>query len=155
MMKVWWRSTVIEVGGRQRNVLFNITVLSGTSVGGKWTKFTWVTSSRCVFLIIKVLIIWPDNHADLVHSFIHSFGMCRMHWMIPCHCQELLPFLSVMCFFLSPFTNYSSILSYFLVYLSVLLFPNSYTIPFWEFYFLPFSVHAQTNVIYLTLLSLL
>jgi hypothetical protein len=44
---------------------------------------------------------------------------------------------------------------YFLVYLSVLLFPNSYIILFWEFYFLPFSVHAQTNVIYLTLLSLL
>jgi len=25
-------------------------------------------------------------------------------------------------------------------------------IPFWELYFLPFSAHAQTNVIYLTLL---
>ena len=39
---------------------------------------------------------------------------------------------------------------YFLVYLSILLFPNSYIIPFFggEFYFLPFSVHAQTNVIY-------
>ena len=44
---------------------------------------------------------------------------------------------------------------YFLVYLSILLFPNSYIIPFWEFYFLPFSVHAQTNIIYLTLLSLI
>ena len=44
---------------------------------------------------------------------------------------------------------------YFLVYLSILLFPNSYIIPFWEFYFLPLSVHAQTNIIYLTLLSLL
>ena len=45
---------------------------------------------------------------------------------------------------------------YFLVYLSV-SFPNSCAciIPFWEFYFLPFSVHAQNNVIYLTLLSLL
>ena len=42
---------------------------------------------------------------------------------------------------------------YFLVYLSILLFPNSYIVLFWEFYFLPFSVHAQTNVIYLTLLS--
>jgi hypothetical protein len=42
-----------------------------------------------------------------------------------------------------------------LVYLSILLFPNSYIIPFWEFYFLPFSVHPQTNIIYLTLLSLL
>jgi hypothetical protein len=42
-----------------------------------------------------------------------------------------------------------------LVYLSDFLFPNSYIILFWEFYFLPFSVHAQINVIYLTLLSLL
>jgi hypothetical protein len=42
-----------------------------------------------------------------------------------------------------------------LVFLSILLFPNSYIILFCEFYFLPFSVHAQTNVIYVTLLSLL
>jgi hypothetical protein len=42
-----------------------------------------------------------------------------------------------------------------LVYLLVLLFPNSYTILFWESYFLPFSVHVQTNVIYAALLSLL
>jgi hypothetical protein len=33
-----------------------------------------------------------------------------------------------------------------LVYLSIFLFPNSYIILFSEFYFLPFSVHAQTNV---------
>jgi hypothetical protein len=39
---------------------------------------------------------------------------------------------------------------YFLAYLSI-LFPNSYIILFWEFYFLPFSVHAQTTVIYLIL----
>jgi hypothetical protein len=32
-----------------------------------------------------------------------------------------------------------------------ILFPNSYTILFWEFHFLPFSVHAQTYVIYITL----
>jgi hypothetical protein len=42
-----------------------------------------------------------------------------------------------------------------LAYLSILLFPNSNIILFLEFYFLPFSVHVQTNVIYLTLLSLL
>jgi hypothetical protein len=42
-----------------------------------------------------------------------------------------------------------------LVYLSILLFPNSYIILFWEFYFLPFCEHAETNVIYLNLLSLL
>jgi hypothetical protein len=34
-----------------------------------------------------------------------------------------------------------------LVYLTV-LFPNSYMILFWEFCFLPFSVHAQTNVLW-------
>jgi hypothetical protein len=32
---------------------------------------------------------------------------------------------------------------------------NSYIISFWEFYFLPFFLCAQTNVIYLTLLTLL
>jgi hypothetical protein len=42
-----------------------------------------------------------------------------------------------------------------LVNLLVLLFPNSYTILFWESYFLPLSVHVQTNVIYVALLSLL
>jgi hypothetical protein len=41
-----------------------------------------------------------------------------------------------------------------LVYLLVLLFPDSYTILFWEFYFIPFSAHVQTNVIYVVLLSL-
>jgi hypothetical protein len=35
-----------------------------------------------------------------------------------------------------------------MVYLLVLLFPNSHTILFWEFYFLPISVHVQTNEIY-------
>jgi hypothetical protein len=42
-----------------------------------------------------------------------------------------------------------------LVYLLVLLFTNSYTILFWELYFLPFSVHVQTNITYVALLSLL
>jgi hypothetical protein len=32
----------------------------------------------------------------------------------------------------------------------VLLIPNSYKILFWEFYFLQFSVHVQTNVINVT-----
>jgi hypothetical protein len=43
----------------------------------------------------------------------------------------------------------------FLVYLFVLLITNSYTILLWEFYFLPFTVDVQTNVIYVALLSLL
>jgi hypothetical protein len=37
-----------------------------------------------------------------------------------------------------------------LAYLSVLLFPNSCMILFCKFYFLPSSVHAQTNVIIMT-----
>jgi hypothetical protein len=92
--------------------------------------------------------------------FIHSIWLVQ-NAMIPCHSQELLPFLSVIYFFLSLFsTNYSSILPHFILpsicwSASVLLFPNSYTILYWEFYFLPFSVHVQTNVIYVTLLSLL
>jgi hypothetical protein len=44
---------------------------------------------------------------------------------------------------------------WFLVYLLVFLLPNSYSILFWGFSFLPFSVRVQTNVIYGTLLSLL
>jgi hypothetical protein len=47
--------------------------------------------------------------------------LISFHWhvqnaTIPCRSQELLPFLSVMYFFLSPFsTNYSSILSHFIL----------------------------------------
>jgi hypothetical protein len=44
---------------------------------------------------------------------------------------------------------------YFLVHLSIFLFPNSYIILFWELCFFPSSVHAQANIIYVTLLSLL
>ena len=43
---------------------------------------------------------------------------------------------------------------YFLVYLS-LLFPYAYIILFWESYFLPFSVHVQTNLFDLTLCSVI
>jgi hypothetical protein len=42
-----------------------------------------------------------------------------------------------------------------LVYLLVLFISNSYIILFWEFYFLPFSIHVQTNVICVPLLPLL
>jgi hypothetical protein len=95
------------------------------------------------------------------HLFIHSFHCHVQKATNPCRSQELLPFLSVMYFFLPLFfTNYSNLTPslhlsiYFLVYLLVLLIPYSYTKLFWEFYFLPFSIHAQTNVIYVALLSL-
>jgi hypothetical protein len=89
------------------------------------------------------------------HSFIDSF-----RW----HVQNSLPFSGassvLLCYTLIPATLPHQLffhplsphlVIYFLAYLSILLFPNSYIILFWEFYFLPFSVHVQTNVIYLTL----
>ena len=96
---------------------------------------------------------------SFTHSYIHSFHWHVQNEMIPCPSQELLPFLCYVLFlatlllqlFIHPLSLHLAI--YFLVYLSILLFPNSYIIFFWEFYFLPFSVYAQTNVIYLTLLS--
>ena len=104
-----------------------------------------------------------QRHFVLLHSLLIESSSRPFHWhgqnaTIPCHSQQLLPFLSVMYFFLPPFsTSYSfhplsSYLAiYFLIYLSV-LFPNSYIVPFWEFYFLPFFARVRTNV---TLSSLL
>ena len=93
-----------------------------------------------------------------VSSYIHSTSTWRMRWFL----AVLGSFFhsSLLCTFSchsSPPTILPSSLHLaicFLVYCSI-FFPNSYIIPFWEFYFLPFSVHAQTNVIYLTWLSLL
>jgi len=88
--------------------------------------------------------------ANRTIPFIHSFHWYLQNATIPCCFQELLLFVSVMYFFLAPFsTNYSSIphlAIYFVAYLLILFFPNSYIILFWEFCFLPFSVHAQTKV---------
>jgi hypothetical protein len=95
------------------------------------------------------------------HSFIHSFHWHVQNATIPCHSQKLLPFFFVIYpfpfilfyqLFFHPPSFYLTI--YFLIYLSALFFPNLYIILFWEIYFFPFSVHAQTNIIYLTLLSL-
>ena len=69
----------------------------------------------------------------------------------PCH--TLFPATRLRQPFFHPPALHPAI--YFLVYLLVLLFPNSCTILFWKSYFLPFSVHVQTNVIYAALLSLL
>jgi hypothetical protein len=40
-----------------------------------------------------------------------------------------------------------------LVYISILFFPKSYICFFEEFCYLPFSIHAQNNEIYLSLFS--
>ena len=69
-------------------------------------------------------------------SLLHTFPATLLHQL-----------------FFHPLSSHLPIFS--LAYFSILSFPNSYIILLWKFYFLPFSVHAQTNVIYLTLLSLL
>ena len=52
-------------------------------------------------------------------------------------CYVLFPATLLHQLFVHPLSPQLAI--YFLVYLSILLFPNSYKIPFWEFYFLPIS----------------
>jgi hypothetical protein len=101
---------------------------------------------------------WRININQDIYSFIQSTGMCRMRRFL----ADLRRFfhssmLRTFSCHPSPPTILPSYLTssyiYFLVYLSIVLFPNSYITLFWEFYYLPFSVHAQTNVIYLTLMS--
>jgi hypothetical protein len=84
-----------------------------------------------------------------VHSFIP----------LPCaECDDSVPFSGAssipLCYILFPptllhqlFFNPPSLhlSTYFLVYLFILLIPSSNSIIFWEFYFLPFSVHVQTK----------
>jgi len=111
-------------------------------------KSNSILNSGMFFIILfKVL--------RLLVSFIHSF--------IPLACTEVndsLPFSGAssipLCYVLYPatlphqpfFHSLSTHLAiYFFVYLSILLFPNSYIIFFWEFYFLSFSVYIQTNLL--------
>ena len=93
-----------------------------------------------------------------VHPSIHSF--------IPLACAECddsLPFSGAssipLCYVIFPATLLHQLFFhplsphlaiYFLVYLSILLFPDSYIILFWEFYFLPFSCTNQRNLFNLT-----
>ena len=126
-------------------------------------------SSVCTYLINRHATYVCFNCASyelyMLRSFlrpssdIHSFHWHMQNAMIPRRSPGLLPFLSVLYFFLPSFsTNYSSILSRLI--LPSICWSTSQScfskihiliIPFWESYFLPFSVHAQTNVIYLTL----
>ena len=62
----------------------------------------------------KINVFWGFWYVSnsFLKPFIHSFHWHVQNATIPCRSQELLPFLSVMYFFLPPFsTNYSSILS--------------------------------------------
>ena len=104
---------------------------------------------------INMLVVCTDAYYATINSNHHSF--------IPLACAEcndslpfsgassvplyyvLFPATLLHQLFFHPLSPYLAIC--FFIYLSVLLFPNSYIIPVWEFYFLPFSVHTQTNVI--------
>ena len=99
---------------------------------------------------------------DHIHSFIQSFHRHVQNVTIPCCSQELLPFLSVMYFFLppsSPTILPSSLTSSCHLFLGL---PISLVVPRFIYNTLLgilfssiLSVHAQTNIIYLNLLSLL
>ena len=94
-----------------------------------------------------------------VHSFIHTLTCAE--------CDDSLLFSGAsstpICCVLFPSTPFCQLVFqlsslrlaiYFSVYLLHLLFPNLYVIHFWEFCFLPFSVYAQTNVMYLALFQI-
>ena len=109
----------------------------------------------CIQRTVQTCCALIQEKEDKVNSLL-------FHWRvqnatIPCRfsgassiplCYVLFPATLLHQLFFHPLSPHLTI--YFLVYLSILSFPNSYIILFREFYFLPFSVHAQTNVIYLT-----
>ena len=117
--------------------------------------FVAVRNISC-FEIICVMKYFLFNTKYI--SFIHSIGMCRMQWFL----TVLRSFLhsSLLCNFSChpsrPTVLPASLTSSCHLFLGL---PLNLVVPkfirFWEFCFLPFSVHAQTNVIFLTLLSVL
>ena len=85
--------------------------------------FMWICNSQivnwyrwcnlpiyCWYFVVANYVFWCCHQGS--SSFIHSFiPLACANVTIPCRSQELLPFFSVMYFFLPPFsTNYSSIL---------------------------------------------
>jgi hypothetical protein len=105
-------------------------------------------------VFMSIIFLLPFSCAKTFALTIHSF--------IPTACAEFndsLPFSGVssipLCYILFPSTLLHQLIFhptslhlviYFLVYLLVLLTPNSYTILFWEFYFLPFCVHVTLTI---------
>ena len=108
---------------------------------------------QCHCYIIYIKILFSDN------SFIPLAG-AEFDDSLPFSGASSIP----LCYVLFPATLphqllfhplSSHLVIYFFICLSILLFPNLYMILFREFYFLPFSVHTQTNVIDLTLCSVI
>ena len=109
-------------------------------------------SKTCLLKLFTLMNTPPE--------LIHSAGTCRMRRFLAV--LRSFYYSSLLCKFSchpSPPTILpSSLTSSSHLFLGLplnLVLPNSYILLFWEFYFLPLSVHTQTNIIYLTLLSLL
>ena len=92
-----------------------------------------------VYSVLLLLEHWVEKNQSFIHSFIPL--SCA-------DCDEYLPFSGAssipLCYVIFPATLLHQlfyhplsphIAIYFLVYPSILLFPNSYILPFWEFYF--------------------
>jgi len=123
------------------------------------------TSDNSVTHVTKNVQKKTTKHCGKIIGHVLSFWVTEEFIPLACvECNNFLPFLGAssipLCCVLFPATLLHQLFSHspsphlaicFLVYPWILLFPNSCIIPFWEFYFLPFSVHAQTNGIYLTL----
>jgi len=109
---------------------------------------------------IKFILLF-SHVLQYIYSFIHSIGKCRM-WRFLAVLRSFFQSCLLYTLFFHPFppTSLPSSLTsscHLFLGLPSILFVSKFirNTFFWEFYFLPFSVRAQTDVIYLTLLSLL
>jgi hypothetical protein len=107
----------------------------------------------------QVAVVYTKISMIISYSFIHAFiaFACAKY-------DDFLPFSGAysvpLCNILFPATHFHKLFFHYpslhlAIYFLVLFIPNSYKIIFWEFNLLPFSVHVQTNTIYVALLSLL
>ena len=90
---------------------------------GSALKRNKVGNARITLWRVRVTIVVVETQqcflcvllSSMSLSFMHSFHWHVQNAMIPCRPQELLPFFSIMYFFLPPFsTNYSFILPHFI-----------------------------------------
>jgi hypothetical protein len=130
----FWSISVLHFTCLDRNGLSGITITSKAIVNFR------LAAMFLYYIIQKV-------------HFIRSFSMCRLRQFLAVHrsffhSSLLCTFPATLLhqLFIHPLSPHLAV--YFLVCLSILLFSYSYIILFWEFYFLPFSEHAQTNLIY-------
>ena len=129
-------------------------------VSNKGSTLHYFSTSHTSMLLMHTHEVANDQEHILTD---HSFSP------LPCaECDDSLQFSGAssipLCYIPFPSTLFHQLVFhplsrhlaiYFLVYLSVFLFPNSYIILFLGIFCLPFSVHAHTSVMYVTLLSLL